>query len=163
MTIVLILFGLPAALYGAAWLGAWRAARSGTVPAFAGGAPGPDAPVEAPARWLLPAALLLHGASLAWPWDRGGLHFGFAKALSATLWVGLAATDGGLFFGGGADLLIAQITGIAAVAAWVAVSSGVLFGILRATGNLRVSEREEVEGLDVHEHGFPGYPELAGK
>jgi Amt family ammonium transporter len=27
-------------------------------------------------------------------------------------------------------------------------------------GQLRVSEREEVEGLDVHEHGFPGYPEL---
>jgi Amt family ammonium transporter len=80
-----------------------------------------------------------------------------------TLWVGLAATDGGLFFGGGADLLIAQITGIAAVAAWVAAASGVLFGILRATGNLRVSEREEIEGLDVHEHGFPGYPELAGK
>lgn len=88
MAIVLILFGLPAALYGAAWLGAWRAARS-PAPAHAGGAPGPDAPVEAPARWLLPAAILLHGASLAWPWDRGGLHFGFAKALSATLWVGL--------------------------------------------------------------------------
>lgn len=89
MAIVLILFGLPAALYGAAWLGAWRAAR-GPAPAVAGGAPGPAAPAEAPARWLLPAAILLHGASLAWPWDRGGLHFGFAKALSATLWVGLA-------------------------------------------------------------------------
>jgi ABC-type uncharacterized transport system permease subunit len=89
VTIVLILFGLPAALYGAAWLGAWRAARTGPVPAYAGGAPGPDAPAEMPARWLLPAAILLHGASLAWPWDRGGFHFGFAKALSATLWVGL--------------------------------------------------------------------------
>jgi ABC-type uncharacterized transport system permease subunit len=89
VTIVLILFGLPAALYGAAWLGAWRAARTGPVPAYAGGAPGPDAPAEMPARWLLPAAILLHGASLAWPWARGGFHFGFAKALSATLWVGL--------------------------------------------------------------------------
>jgi ABC-type uncharacterized transport system permease subunit len=88
VAIVLILFGLPAALYGAAWLGAWRAAR-GPAPALAGGSPGPDAPVEAPARWLLPAAILLHGASLVWPWDRGGFHFGFAKALSATLWVGL--------------------------------------------------------------------------
>ena len=88
MAIVLILFGLPAALYGAAWLGAWRAA-SGPSPAFAAGAPAADAPAEAPARWLLPAAILLHGASLAWPWDRSGFHFGFAKALSATLWVGL--------------------------------------------------------------------------
>jgi Amt family ammonium transporter len=77
-----------------------------------------------------------------------------------TLWVGLAATDGGLLFGGGADLLIAQVIGIVGVAAWVGVSSAVLFGTLKAMGQLRVSEREEVEGLDVHEHGIPGYPEL---
>jgi ammonium transporter, Amt family len=78
-----------------------------------------------------------------------------------TLWVGLAASDGGLLFGGGADLLIAQVIGIAGIAAWVAVTSAILFGTLKAMGQLRVSEREEVEGLDVHEHGFPGYPELA--
>jgi ammonium transporter, Amt family len=77
-----------------------------------------------------------------------------------TLWVGLAATEGGLFFGGGAELLIAQIIGILGVAAWVAVSSAILFGVLKAMGQLRVSEQEELEGLDMHEHGFPGYPEL---
>jgi Amt family ammonium transporter len=77
-----------------------------------------------------------------------------------TLWVGLAATDGGLFFGGGASLLVAQVIGIVGVAVWVAASSAILFGTLKAMGQLRVSEREEVEGLDVHEHGFPGYPEL---
>jgi len=80
-----------------------------------------------------------------------------------TLWVGIAATDGGLLFGGGFDLLVAQVIGILGVAAWVAVSSGILFGTLKAMGQLRVSEREEVEGLDVHEHGFPGYPELTSK
>jgi len=78
-----------------------------------------------------------------------------------TLWVGLAATDGGLFFGGGGQLLVAQVIGIVGVAAWVAVSTAVLFGTLKALGQLRVSEEEEIEGLDVHEHGIPGYPELA--
>jgi Amt family ammonium transporter len=78
-----------------------------------------------------------------------------------TLWVGIAATDGGLLFGGGVELLIAQVIGIVGVAAWVGVTSAILFGTLKAMGQLRVSEREEVEGLDVHEHGFPGYPELA--
>ncbi|MEX0869171.1 MAG: ammonium transporter [Nitriliruptoraceae bacterium] len=77
-----------------------------------------------------------------------------------TLWVGLAATDGGLLTGGGTDLLVAQILGIVAVAVWVAVASGVVFGVLKAVGQLRVSEEEEIEGLDVNEHGVAGYPEL---
>ena len=87
MTIVLILFALPAALYGAIWLGAWRSATGPASPRTEPGAA--YGPAEPAARWLLPVAIVLHGASLAWPWDRGGFHYGFAKALSATLWVGL--------------------------------------------------------------------------
>ena len=78
-----------------------------------------------------------------------------------TLWVGLVAIDGGLFTGGGAELVIAQVIGIVGVAAWVGISSAILFGVLKAMGQLRVSEEEEIEGLDVHEHGVAGYPELA--
>jgi len=80
-----------------------------------------------------------------------------------TLWVGIAATDGGLLYGGGLELLTAQVIGIVGIAAWVAVTTAILFSVLKAMGQLRVSEREEVEGLDVHEHGFPGYPELTSK
>ncbi len=76
-----------------------------------------------------------------------------------TLWVGLAATEGGLLFGGGADLFVSQLIGVIACIAWVGVTSAVMFGTLKAMGQLRVTEQEEVEGLDVWEHGVPGYPE----
>lgn len=81
-----------------------------------------------------------------------------------TLSVGLFSSievDGvikkGLFYGGGTDQLISQIIGVAAIGAFVFVASLILFGILKATVGLRVSEQEEIEGLDVHEHGFSGY------
>jgi len=63
----------------------------------------------------------------------------------------------GLFYGGGADQLVSQLIGVVAIAAFVLVTSGLLFTLLKATVGLRVSEQEELEGLDVHEHGSPGY------
>ena len=63
----------------------------------------------------------------------------------------------GLFYGGGSDQLVSQIIGVVAVAAFVLVTSVILFAIIKATVGLRVSEQEEREGLDVHEHGSPGY------
>ena len=63
----------------------------------------------------------------------------------------------GLFYGGGADQLFSQIIGVVAIAAFVLVASGILFFVLKKTVGLRVSEQEEMEGLDVHEHGAPGY------
>jgi len=81
-----------------------------------------------------------------------------------TLAVGLFSSievDGvikkGLFYGGGTDQLISQIIGVAAIGAFVFIASFVLFGAIKATVGLRVSEQEEIEGLDVHEHGFAGY------
>ena len=78
-----------------------------------------------------------------------------------TLWVGLFATDGGLVYGGGAELFVAQLIGVLAVTAFVGVATAGLFYALKATIGLRVSEQEEFEGLDIHEHGVYGYPELA--
>ncbi len=63
----------------------------------------------------------------------------------------------GLFYGGGADQLVSQIIGVVAIAVFVLVTTGILFGILKATVGLRVDEQEEREGLDIHEHGVPGY------
>ena len=81
-----------------------------------------------------------------------------------TLAVGLFSSievDGvikkGLFYGGGTDQLVSQIIGAAAIGAFVFVTSFILFGTLKATIGLRVDEQEEIEGLDVHEHGFAGY------
>ncbi|MEX1162956.1 MAG: ammonium transporter [Nitriliruptor sp.] len=77
-----------------------------------------------------------------------------------TVWVGLAHVENGLFYGGGAAQLGYQVAGVVATVAWVAITSGVLFVALKAAGFLRVPEQEEIEGLDIHEHGVPGYPEL---
>lgn len=87
-------------------------------------------------------AISVHGVAGAW----------------GTLAVGFFAIDGvGLFSGGGVTQIGVQIVGIVAVFAWVVVCAGILFGILRATHGLRVSPEEEMEGLDVVEHGAPGY------
>ena len=50
-----------------------------------------------------------------------------------------------------------QLVGVAVVFAWVVVVAFVLFGILKATGLLRVDEDEEMLGLDISEHGAESY------
>ncbi|SFU34002.1 ammonium transporter, Amt family [Pustulibacterium marinum] len=76
-----------------------------------------------------------------------------------TVLVGLFATDGGLFHGGGAGLLWVQFYGSLSYVLWAMVTTFVLLFILKATIGLRVSEKEEIEGLDIHEHGMDAYPE----
>ncbi len=74
-----------------------------------------------------------------------------------TLMVGLFAVDGGLFYGGGASLLLSQFIGVITVGAWAFVLGLILFQIIKATVGLRVTEQEEREGLDIHEHGQSSY------
>lgn len=74
-----------------------------------------------------------------------------------TLMVGLLATEGGLFYGGSAALLISQVIGVVAIAAWAMGLGFVLFKVLKATVGLRVSRRVEEEGLDIYEHGESAY------
>ncbi|MCD8363336.1 MAG: ammonium transporter [Lachnospiraceae bacterium] len=80
-----------------------------------------------------------------------------------TIAVGLFATTSapgndtlvGLFYGGGFSLLGIQLLGFAAVAAWTAVTITIAFLIIKAIFGLRVSEQEEIIGLDATEHGLP--------
>ncbi|MBR3368018.1 MAG: ammonium transporter [Lachnospiraceae bacterium] len=61
----------------------------------------------------------------------------------------------GLFYGGGFRQLGIQFLGMAATAAWTAVTITAAFLIIRAIFGLRVSEEEEILGLDRTEHGLP--------
>ena len=74
-----------------------------------------------------------------------------------TLLVGLFATEGGLFYGGGTHLLGVQALGVFAVFAWAVALAFILFRILKATNGLRVEKRVEEEGLDIYEHGETAY------
>ena len=61
----------------------------------------------------------------------------------------------GLFYGGGFKLLGIQFTGMLATAAWTALTITVTFLVIRAIFGLRVTEEEEIKGLDSTEHGLP--------
>jgi Amt family ammonium transporter len=76
-----------------------------------------------------------------------------------TVLVGLFALDGGLLYGGGAKLLWVQTYGSLSYILWSALASFIILFILKKTMGLRVSEKEEIEGLDLHEHGMEAYPE----
>jgi ammonium transporter, Amt family len=95
-------------------------------------------------------AISVHGVVGAWGTIAVGL---FANPNASFLGEG----DAGLFFGGGADLLVTQVIGVVAVFVFVMVAAGVLFSVLKAAGVLRVDPEHEIEGLDVTEFGAPGY------
>ena len=60
----------------------------------------------------------------------------------------------GLFYGGGFHQLGVQLLGFAAVASWAAIGMIIVFSSIKAIFGLRVSEEEEIEGLDLTEHGL---------
>ena len=60
----------------------------------------------------------------------------------------------GLFYGGGFHQLGLQLLGFASVAAWAVIMMIIVFSIIKAIFGLRVSEEEELEGLDSTEHGL---------
>lgn len=85
-----------------------------------------------------------------------------------TIAVGLFAQDvfspgttgNGLFFGGGSELFQAQLIGVLAVGAFIFPASIIGWGLLKGLMGIRVSSEEEMEGLDINEHGLLAYPDF---
>ncbi len=92
----------------------------------------------------------------------GAVAVHFMNGVWGTIAVGLFATESspendgivGLFYGGGFSQLGIQALGVVAVAAWTGLTIFVVFSIIKAICGLRVTEEEEIEGLDVMEHGL---------
>jgi len=64
----------------------------------------------------------------------------------------------GLFYGGGADQLWAQLAGVGTVIAWAFGLGFVMFKLMDMIMGIRVSPEEELAGLDIDEHGSSAYP-----
>lgn len=98
----------------------------------------------------------------------GALSVHLVNGVFGTLCIGLFAQDGitgtatgnGLLFGGGTKLLLAQLSGIVSVGAFTFIASIIVWSIIKAIAGLRVSLQEEIEGLDIGEHGNSAYPEF---
>ena len=63
----------------------------------------------------------------------------------------------GLFYGGGTSLLFKQFIGVLAVGLFTFILSLVLWNIVKAMLGVRVSEEDEVAGIDISEHGMSAY------
>ena len=83
---------------------------------------------------------------------------GFWGTIVIGLWGVDGATGIGLFNGGGVGQLIAQLTGAVSYMVWAIVTSFIVFAALKYSIGLRVTEEEEIGGLDMSEHGQIAYP-----
>jgi len=96
-------------------------------------------------------ALSVHGAAGVW----GTLSTGFFTTPELA-----SVGKPGLFYGGGFDQLGVQLMGVVACGIFAfGVSYAILFIMKKVMGGIRVTEEEEIMGLDMSEHGSYGYPE----
>ncbi|SEN42540.1 ammonium transporter [Lihuaxuella thermophila] len=98
-------------------------------------------------------AFSVHGVAGIW----GTLSTGFFASPRLVEKVGIGKA--GLFYGGGWTQLGVQALGVAVSAIYVAIVSFLILWILDKISGIRVSEEDELLGLDLSEHGSYGYPE----
>ena len=94
----------------------------------------------------------------------GAVAVHFCIGLWGTIAVGLFATTSapsceinGLFYGGGVHQLILQLTGVGSVLLWTGVTMFIVFKVIDKIFGLRVTDQEQLDGLDIHEHGMNAY------
>lgn len=100
----------------------------------------------------------------------GALSVHLVNGVFGTLAVGLfaqdkitgTATGNGLFLGGGVKLLAAQAAGALAVGAFTFTVAFTAWFIIKLVMGIKVSREEEIQGLDLGEHGMKGYPDFQG-
>lgn len=96
----------------------------------------------------------------------GAVAVHMLNGIWGTLAVGLFATETapgfetagigeGLFYGGGVSQLLKQLGGMSITIIWTVITIYIAFTIIKKTIGLRVTEEEEIMGLDSTEHGLP--------
>ena len=100
-------------------------------------------------------ALSAHGLAGIW----GTISCGIFTAPRLAQYNAFGNPDGGLWYSGSFDQLIAQVVGLIVAFSFVFTMSFLTFYAIKKTLGLRVSEAEEDAGLDISEHGMYGYPE----
>ena len=61
------------------------------------------------------------------------------------------------------DQFLVQLASVGIVGGFCVISAFIILFILKVTMGIRVSKEEEVEGLDIHEHGMDAYPDFRMK
>ena len=94
----------------------------------------------------------------------GAVAVHFCNGVWGTIAVGLFATTSapsceinGLFYGGGVHQLVLQLTGVGSVLLWTGVTVFIVFKVIDKIFGLRVTDQEQLDGLDIHEHGMNAY------
>ena len=94
----------------------------------------------------------------------GAVAVHFCNGVWGTIAVGLFATTSapsceinGLFYGGGVHQLVLQLTGVGSVLLWTGVTMFIVFKVIDKIFGLRVTDQEQLDGLDIHEHGMNAY------
>lgn len=100
-------------------------------------------------------AVSVHGICGAWGTLSVGL-FG-QRAIDVQYWSEDTAIHDGLFFGGGFHQLWVQFVGVISVFIFVSVAMYIIFSLIKAVIGLRVSDEEQIQGLDLGEHGNIAY------